>query len=107
MNFHLNKRGSNIPSSTFISELSRISYWQPNEYNAGFLVEECNSDKIHVEQSVTDCKRVLKSLQCNNLNKLAFAHLKMNSISNKLEFLSEHARGNINVLMVSETKAVF
>ena len=31
----------------------------------------------------------------------------MNSISNKLEFLSEHARGNINVLMVSETKAVF
>ena len=101
---HLNKRGSNMPCSTFIPELSRISNWQPNECNAGFLVEECNSDKINVEQSVTDCKRVLKSLQCSNLNKSVFAHLKINSISKKFEFLSEYVRGNMNVLVASETK---
>ena len=93
-----------MPCSTFIPELSRISNWQPNECNSGFLVEECNSDKINVEQSVTDCKRVLKSLQCSNLNKSVFAHLKINSISKKFEFLSEHVRGNMNVLVASETK---
>ena len=47
---------------------------------------------------------MLKSLRCNNLRKLAFAHLNINSIRNKLEFLSEHVRCNVDVLMVSENK---
>ena len=47
---------------------------------------------------------MLKSLRCNNLNKLVFAHLNINSIRNKFELLSEQVRGNVDVLMVSETK---
>ena len=47
---------------------------------------------------------MLNSLRCNNLNKLVFAHLNINSIRNKFELLSEQVRGNVDVLTVSETK---
>ena len=47
---------------------------------------------------------MLKSLCCNNLSKLVFAHLYINSIRNKSELLSEQVRGNTDILMVSETK---
>ena len=46
---------------------------------------------------------MLKSLGCNNLNKLIFAHLNLNSIRDKFGLLSEQVRGNVDVLMVSET----
>ena len=69
-----------------------------------FTVEELNSDKTNVGQKVTDGDRVLKSLHCNNLNKLVFADLNINSIRNKFELLSEQVRGNVDVLMISETK---
>ena len=97
---HLNKRGSNILSSTFVSELYRIFTWQHDKNNTGFIVEECNSDKTNVDQRVTDGNSVLKSLRCNNLSKLVFAHLNINSIRNKFELLCEQ----VDVLMVSETK---
>ena len=40
----------------------------------------------------------------DNLNKLIFAHLNINSIRNKFELLSEQIKGNVDVLMISETK---
>ena len=40
----------------------------------------------------------------DNLNKLIFAHLNLNSIPNKFELLSGQIKGNIDVLMISETK---
>ena len=45
-----------------------------------------------------------KSLYCNNLHKLVFFHLNINSIRNKFELPSEQVRGNVEVLMVPETK---
>ena len=47
---------------------------------------------------------MLISLGCINLNKLVFAYLNINSIRNKFELLSEQVRGDVDVLMVSETK---
>ena len=38
------------------------------------------------------------------MNKLIFAHLNINSIRNKLEFLPEQIKGKINILMIWETK---
>ena len=37
-----------------------------------------------------------------NANKLVFAHINRNSLRNKFELLVD--KGNINVLMISETK---
>ena len=40
----------------------------------------------------------------DNLNKLIFAHLNINSIRNKFELLSQQIKGNGDVLLISETK---
>ena len=40
----------------------------------------------------------------DNLDKLIFAHLNINSIRNKLDYLSKQIRGNVGILLVSETK---
>ena len=47
---------------------------------------------------------VFKALDSDNSNKLIVAHININSIKNKFEFLSTHVKINIDVLMVSETK---
>ena len=46
----------------------------------------------------------LKSLCRDNLNKLIFLHLNINSIQKKNELLSEQIKGNVNKLIISETK---
>ena len=66
-------------------------------------MEECRSHVSNVTQA-NDCIRVLKALRSNNSNKLIFSHVNIYSIRNKCEFLSTQVKGNIDVLMVSETK---
>ena len=46
----------------------------------------------------------LRALLKKNLNKLIIAHLNINSLRNKLEFLKEQIQNNIDILMISETK---
>ena len=51
----------------------------------------------------TLCNKGLKSIRSDNLNKSVFAHLNINSITNKFE-LVELVKDNIDYLMISETK---
>ena len=46
----------------------------------------------------------LKSIRRNNLNKLTIAHLNINSIRNKFDFLADKIKGNVDI-MISETKS--
>ena len=55
-------------------------------------------------QAKENCRTVLNSLRKDNLDKLIFAHLSINSIRNKFNYLPEQIRGNVDVLLVSETK---
>ena len=68
----------------------------------------CNSDESLDAESTTYCKRFPKSLRTSkpprNPDKLLFEHLNTNSIRNKSEILSYQVKGNIDVLMVSDTK---
>ena len=50
------------------------------------------------------CNITLKTIRSDNANKLVFAHLNINSIRNKFEFLATQVKGKIDVLMISETK---
>ena len=59
---------------------------------------------LHDINKVSDCNNTLKSLRKNDLNKLIFAHLNINSIRNKFELLSEQIKGNVDLPMISETK---
>ena len=46
----------------------------------------------------------LKSIRIMNLNKIVLRQLNINSIRNKFNFLAYQVKGNIDILMISETK---
>ena len=46
----------------------------------------------------------LKSFRIRNLNKKVLSRLHINSIRNKFNFLAHQVKGNIDILMKSETK---
>ena len=52
-------------------------------------------------QKIIDFKSTLKTIRDDNLNKLVFPHLNINSIRNKSEELISQVKGTIDVLMTS------
>ena len=52
----------------------------------------------------TSFENQLKTIRLQNINRIIVAHLNINSIRNKIELLSEAVTGNIDILMISETK---
>ena len=100
---HLNKSGSIILSNNFVKAMSSISHWyEIDGNNKGCLkVKECNS----VPQNVS-FNNELNSMRIKHVNKLIIAHLNINSLRNKFEFLVEFIRGKVDILMISETKNV-
>ena len=46
----------------------------------------------------------LRSLRIKRLNKRIVGHLNINSIRNNFDFLAHQVKGNIDILMISETK---
>ena len=64
-----------------------------------------NRSNDHVDvDSNSYFRHQLSSLRKKNLNRLILAHLNINSIRNKFYQLVNGIKGNINVLMISETK---
>ena len=66
-------------------------------------VNECLSDTLEKEKSGTNSS--LQVILKDNLNKLIFAHLNINSIRNKSDSLADIIKDNINILMISGTKS--
>ena len=52
-------------------------------------------------QKIIDFKNTLKTIRDDNLNKLVFPHLNINSIRNKSEELISQVKGTVDVLMTS------
>jgi hypothetical protein len=46
----------------------------------------------------------LKQIRRKNINRIIFAYLNINSLRNKFDFLVDQCKGNVDVLMISETK---
>ena len=71
-----------------------------------------NSKTINMRKPVSvttvttkdDFKTKLKDIRITNLNRIVISHININSIRNKFELLAEAVMGNVNVLMVAETK---
>ena len=87
-----------------MNEISRALNWRLANNSSSINIEGCNTSILLDINKVSDCNNTLKSLSKDNLNKLIFAHLNINSIQNKFELLSEQIKGNVDVLMISETK---
>ena len=104
---HLNRKGANILSSSLKQHILEAFNSQLlcntlccNFYESDF--EENESSNL--KQTKENCRNVLNSLRKDNLDKLIFSHLSINSIRNKFYYLSEHIRGNVDILLVSKTK---
>ena len=65
-------------------------------------VDECLSDNL--EKAKTSTNSSLQTIPKDNLNKLIFAHVNINSIRNKFDSLADIIKDNIDILMISETK---
>lgn len=85
---HLNKTGSSILRENFMKAISNIFQWRIIEsYVKSFSeVEESNSDSHNV-----------------SFNQLIIVYLNIYSLRNKFEFLLDIGRGNIDILLISET----
>ena len=51
-----------------------------------------------------DFKTKLKDVRMTNLNRIFISHINVDSIRNKFELLAEVVMGNVDILMVTETK---
>ena len=67
-------------------------------------MEECNFKDDLTAKKYNECNITLKTIRCDNVNNLIFAHLNINSIRNKSEFLATQVKGKIDILMISVTK---
>ena len=65
-------------------------------------INECLADTLEIAKSGTNSS--LQTIHKDNLNKLNFAHLNINSIWNKFDSLADIIKDNIDILMISETK---
>ena len=106
--FQLNKKRVNIFSSSFTQHISKVFNWKLS-WNTSFYCNFSESDveeneSSNLKQAKENCQSVLNSLRYDNLDKLISAHLIINSIRNKFDYLSKQIRGNVDILLVSETK---
>ena len=64
------------------------------------------NEKSDIDNEIVDhiTNADLKSLRIRNLSKIVLGHLNINSIRNKFNFLAHQVKGNIDILMISETK---
>ena len=99
---HLNQKGYRLLSDMFLKEISRVFNWQFRMENSDS--EECISNLTLKFEKIIDCKSTLKTIRDDNLNKVIFAHLNINSIRNKFEELISQVKGTVDVFMISETK---
>ena len=99
---HLNQKTSHLLSDIFLKEINHAFNWQFRKENSDS--EECISNLTFKGQKIIDYKNTLKTIRGDNLNKLIFAHLNINSIRNEFEELITQVKGTVDVLMISETK---
>ena len=59
---------------------------------------------LMLKSIILKCNITLKTICSDNVNKLVFAHLNINSIRNKFEFLAMQIKSKIDILMTSATK---
>ena len=104
---HLNRKGANILRSSLQQHISKVFNWLLSgntlccNFSESYFGENVSSNLKHTKEN---CRNVLNSLRKDNLDKLIVAHLNINSIRNKFDYLSEKIRGKKDILLVSETE---
>ena len=68
---------------------------------------EYPNNKSAINQSVSHNINELKSIPLKNVNNIIIAQININSIRNKFELLSHYVSGNMDILIITETKLGF
>ena len=63
-----------------------------------------NLDGTYIYNNIPDTTHVLNNIKLENANRLVIAHLNINSLRNKFEALKYIIKGNVDILVISETK---
>ena len=97
---HFHRKGNRAFAKKLSHNINRaVSSFFPYDL---VTVNECLSNTLEKAKSGTNSS--LQTMRMDNLNKLVFAHLNINSIQNKFESLADIIKDNIGILMISETK---
>ena len=60
--------------------------------------------EVDINESTIDPSVILKEIKISNFNRLVIAHLNINSLRNKFESLKLLIKGNIDILVITESK---
>ena len=104
---HLTKYGSRVLSNNFVNEISKVFDCQIDRGNSKVNAGECNFEDDLTAKKHNVCNITLETIRSDNGKKLIFAHLKINPVRNKSEFLATQVKGKIDILKISETKTDF
>ena len=56
------------------------------------------------DSEFTNPSEILKNIKINNANRLVIGHININSLNNKYEYLKTLIKGNIDILVITESK---
>ena len=73
-------------------------------YSSKIKSFEYPNNKSANDQSVSHNPNELKNIPLKNVNNIIIAQININSIRNKFELLSHYVSGNIDILIITETK---
>ena len=109
---HLNRNGYEKLGKNFVNFIRNNYTWLTKTNKKAKIdigVSSASStlnEKPEIDNEIVDhiTNADLKSLRIRNLNKIVVDHLNINSIRNKFDFLAHQVKGNIDILIISETK---
>ena len=97
----MNKKGNSAFAKNLLHHINRTD-WSFIPYDL-VTVNDCLSDTLEKAKSGTNSS--LQTIRKDNLNKLIFAYLDINSIWNKCDSLPDIIKANTDILIIWETKA--
>ena len=92
--YHLSNKGKAVLSKNLIGYMNRVD-WDIFPYDSNVDDDQYLSDTLGDTDS--DVKNTLKTFHKNNMDKIIFTHLKISSIRNKFDQLSNMITGNIGI----------
>ena len=96
----MNKKGNSAFAKNLLHFINRTD-WSFIPYDL-VIVNDCLYDTLEKPKSGTHSS--LQTIRKDNLNKLSFVNLNINSIWNKFNSLVDIITDNIDIFMTSETK---
>ena len=88
-----------------ISNILQRQFLLHSSYNGNNSKGDRDSNNYSAEslKSIRDVQS-LKNIRMRNMNRIIIDHININSLRNKFESLQEQINGDVDILLISETK---